>query len=405
MKIRTLSVTELNNYISKFINTNPLLHNVSVSGEVFNYRKTDYGYTFFSLKDDNSKINCILFRNIEKTPFKDGDHINVTGKVSIYEKNGTYSINIKDYLFEGYGRFFEEFQLIRTELKELGYFDEDLKKSLPRYPTKIGIITSYKGDAFKDIMKVLSKRYPLVEISLFDTKVQGEQAELGIVNGIHSMNLIPDLDFIIITRGGGSYDELSIFNSKKIATAIFESQIPIVSAIGHESDNFISDLVSDLRASTPSSAIELCFPDINSVINQIENNLKLLKYSFSANLSIRKNKLSNLLSLLEQENPVLQILKNKYDLNRSYETLNQMMYDRINNCSNILEKFSEKLNSLNPSHILENGYGIIELDSKIINSINEVDIGEKLSITLTDGKLEVIVKHKFINDGENYEKK
>ena len=405
MKIRTLSVTELNNYISKFLNTNPLLHNVSVSGEVFNYRKTDYGYTFFSLKDENSKINCILFRNIEKIPFKDGDHINVTGKVSIYEKNGTYSINIKDYLFEGYGRFYEEFQLISEELKELGYFDEEFKKPLPKYPARIGIITSYKGDAYKDIIKVLGKRYPFVEISVFDTKVQGEYAEQGIINGINQLNLISDLDFIILARGGGSYDELSIFNSKKIAHAIFESKIPIVSAIGHESDNFISDLVADLRASTPSSAIELCFPDINSVINQIDNNMKLLKYSCSINISTKKDRLYHIAALLEQKNPAMSILKNKYDLNHNYSQLNQIMLSRINSYLYTLEKFSEKLNSLNPLNILEKGYGIIDLDSNVINSINKVNIGDSLNITLSDGKLEVIVKHKFTSDGENYEKK
>ena len=384
MKIKTLSVTELNNYISKIINSNPLLHNFSVSGEVFNLKQTQYGYIFFSLKDENSKINCIYFSE-NKVSISDGDKLVVEGKLNIYEKNGTYSIIVKKFNSIGLGDSYLEFEKIKKALEEKGYFDKSNKKPLPKHPQKIGIVTSISGAAIKDIIKLAQKRYPVIEIVIYNAKMQGQEAVINIVEGINVLNNIEDIELIILTRGGGSYDELSIFNNEMIAKSIFESKKPIISAIGHEIDFVISDFVADARASTPSSAIENFLPDINHIETYIMQLKEKIDYSLNRKLEFHKINLGNIVSILEKSNFSYKLANNRKDLFNMKIRLDYSIYKLINKEKNSIEKFGDKLSSLNPIEIINKGYAIIDKDKAIITTINQISADDIVNIKLSDG--------------------
>jgi len=384
MKIKTLSVTELNNYISKIINSNPLLHNFSVSGEVFNLKQTQYGYIFFSLKDENSKINCIYFSETKVT-ISHGDKLVVEGKLNIYEKNGTYSIIVKKFNSIGLGDSYLEFEKIKKALEEKGYFDKSNKKPLPKHPQKIGIVTSISGAAIKDIIKLAQKRYPIIEIVIYNAKMQGQEAVINIVEGINMLNDIEDIELIILTRGGGSYDELSIFNNEMIAKSIFESTKPIISAIGHEIDFVISDFVADARASTPSSAIENFLPDINHIETYIMQLKEKIDYSLNRKLEFHKINLGNIVSILEKSNFSSKLANNRKDLFNMKIRLDYSIYKSVNKEKNLLEKFGNKLSSLNPIEIINKGYAIIDKDKAIITTINQISADDIVNIKLSDG--------------------
>lgn len=384
MKIKTLTVTELNNYISKIINSNPLLYNFSVSGEVFNLKYTQHGYTFFSLKDENSKIACIYFSK-EKLELSDGDKLVVDGRLNIYEKNGTYSIIVKSFVSLGLGNAYLEFEKTKKVLEEKGYFDKANNKSIPAYPQKIGIVTSVSGAAINDIIKLIEKRYPILEILIYDSKMQGQEAVVNIIEGIEELSKIEDIELIILTRGGGSYDELSIFNNELISKSIFESKKPIISAIGHEIDFVISDFVADARASTPSSAVENFIPEIN----YFENNMLKLKekmdYALNKKLELYKMNLVNIFSVLEKSNFSYKLIGYKKDLLNMKLRIEHSAYAYIGKEKNKIEKLGERLSILNPASIINKGYTIIEKEKTVISSLSQISTEDIINIRFRDG--------------------
>ncbi|MGP1568760.1 MAG: exodeoxyribonuclease VII large subunit, partial [Peptoanaerobacter stomatis] len=236
MKLKTLTVSQVNDYLANYIGTNPIFSNMSVGGEVFNLKKTGYGYTFLSLKDDESKLNAITY--LEKFDVQEGDFITVSGKISFYKKSGTYSIIINSYEKRGQGNNYEQFKILYEKLEKLGYFKYEFKKPIIKFPQKIGIITSAKGAAVKDIISVITRRYPKVTLIIYDSKMQGTDVENNVVQGINTLSDL-SVDTIIISRGGGDTDDLSVFNSQLIAKAVFDCNVPIISAIGHEIDYVI----------------------------------------------------------------------------------------------------------------------------------------------------------------------
>ncbi len=392
MKIKTLTVSELNNYIAKILNSNPLLHNFFVSGEVFNLKETLYGYTFFSIKDENSKINCVMFTE-DKINLYEGNHIIVEGKLNIYEKNGTYSVIAKKITSIGYGQAYLAFEKTKQKLQIQGYFDSENKKDIPRYPLNIGIITSSKGAAIQDILKLLEKRFPLTNVNIYNSKMQGIDAIKQIIIGIELFSSIQEMDLIILTRGGGSYDELSIFNNENIADAIFNSTKPIISAIGHEVDFFISDFVADARASTPSACIENYFPDIEIISRDLQNSKKQLNNLMNKKIEKANIDLANISTKLNNKNIFYKFLEQKAILDSCKSKLFDKMEKIIIKNKNLLINDSNLLNSLNPLNIIQKGYVVMNNTEGIITSINQVNINDEMDITLKDG----YIRAKIIN--------
>lgn len=393
MKIKTLTVSELNNYIAKILNSNPLLHNFFVSGEVFNLKETTYGYTFFSIKDETSKVNCILFTE-DKINLYEGNHIVVEGKINIYEKNGTYSIVAKKITSLGMGQAYLEFEKIKQKLEDKGYFDLKNKKEIPNFPLNIGIITSTSGAAIQDILKLLEKRFPLTEVNIFNSKMQGIDAKRQVIMGIEKFSSMVEIDLIILTRGGGSYDELSIFNDENIAEAIFNSIKPIISAIGHETDFFISDFVADARASTPSACIENYFPDIQVFINNLLNSRSHLENLISNKIDKSHIELANTLNKLNNKNIYFKLLEKKAILASYKDKLLDKIEKILTKNKSDLINYSTLLNSLNPLNIIEKGYVVMTNDKGLISSISHVNIDDEVNITLKDGYIKVKILNK-----------
>lgn len=385
MKIKTFQVSELNNYIGKHFKTNPLFQHISVEGEVFNLRRTSYGYVFFSLKDDFSKIQCIMDDNFYEENIIDGSQILVRGKINVYEKNGTYSVLVSRVENKGEGKAFYEYQKIKDELNSLGFFDPAKKKKIPPFPNTIGLVTSLTGAAVGDMLQIIGRRYPLVTLLIYDTKVQGSNAIWSIRNGIMYFNNRDDVDLIIIARGGGSYDELSIFNDKELAIEIFNSSLPLISAVGHENDFFICDLVADLRAPTPSAAAELCVPDrihiqknITEKYYHIENGLlNMIKNQF-----FLLNRFFNVFKLL---NPEDKIKINNKVLNMQIKTLENRMNIIIEKNKKTSDFLFLKLDTLNPIHILKKGYGVISKKGKPISDVLQIKEGDIVESRISNG--------------------
>ena len=267
MKLKVLSVSQLNDSLSSYIYANPIFSSIRVMGEVFNLKKTPYGYTFLSLKDDMSKISAMTY--LEDFDVKVGDTITVQGKINLYKKGGTYSLLINSYEKSGRGQEYENFKILYEKLEKEGYFKSEIKKAIPKYPQSIGVITSASGAAVQDIMAVIKRRYPVVKLYIYDSKMQGEYVEQSVISGIKRLEEM-SVDTIIISRGGGDFDDLSSFNSDNIAKAVYECPIPIISAIGHEIDFVICDFVADMRASTPTMAGELSVPDISELSTKVK---------------------------------------------------------------------------------------------------------------------------------------
>lgn len=270
MKLKTLSVGEVNNYVKKLVENDFILKNLNVKGEISNLKFHSSGHIYFSLKDENSKVNCIMFKNNAVNldfRLEEGMKVEIKARLGVYHKEGTYQLYCENIKKAGIGELFEEFHKLKKELSEEGIFDEKYKRALPKFPKRIGIITARTGAAVRDIINVIQRRNKSLDIILYPAKVQGENAADSIIEGIRYFNNEKSVDVIILGRGGGSIEELWTFNNRDLAYEIFNSRIPTVSAVGHEVDFTISDFVSDMRAPTPSAAGELVSPSLLSLIH------------------------------------------------------------------------------------------------------------------------------------------
>ncbi len=434
-----ITVGILSKYLKKKFDTDVHLQNVCIKGEISNYKAHTTGHMYFSIKDETSKINAIMFSaNVSKLNFKpvEGMKVLVTGRVSVYESTGNYQIYVNEMVEDGVGNLFIAYEKLKKELEIEGLFKDEFKKSIPKYPNKVGVVTAATGAAIKDIISTIKRRYPICEILLFPSLVQGENAKEDIVKNIKLANTY-DLDVLIVGRGGGSIEDLWAFNEEIVARAIFDSKTPIISAVGHEIDFTIADFVADLRAPTPTAAAELAVPNIlelEKLINQIkircnENILKKfhfeslrldgLKNSYIIKTPTilfenKKQKLDLIQSdlkkiLLEKLNLnilKLDTLKNSYiiknplflyetkkqNLNTIYLNLNKAFnnYNEKNHLK--LNLIIEKLELLNPLSILKRGYAITYKNKKIIKSIKEVSKNDILTLNFNDGKINVEVK-------------
>ena len=431
------TITELNNYIKLLLDSNSSLNLVYLKGEISNFKNHTRGHLYFTLKDETARLSAVMFQGNTRTlQFKpeDGMKVLVTGRISAYPSSGSYQIYVEEMILDGIGNLYIEFEKLKEKLFKEGLFNKEHKKLIPKFPNRIGVITADTGAAVRDIMSTIKRRYPLCEVILFPTLVQGEFAAPNIVKQI----VVADnygCDVLIVGRGGGSIEDLWAFNEEIVARAIYNANTPIISAVGHEPDFTISDFVADLRAPTPTGAAEMAVPtinDINSLLNQyklrLNKNIKSLVNTKFIELYGLKNSfiLKNPMSLYEMKEQTLDklidnlnknmnvylgnlkhnveidlnklklvspdklIINNKNIINDLKNRLINIIDKQIINTKYNLEYIINTLKLVNPLNILSNGYSLVKLNDKVIKSSKELKVEDKLNIKLYDG--EVIAK-------------
>ncbi|MBQ5954961.1 MAG: exodeoxyribonuclease VII large subunit [Firmicutes bacterium] len=373
MALRPITVTQLNDYIARVFDSDTLLMNVAVTGEISNLKYHSSGHVYFSLNDENSKVNCFLPSSYVKNlsyELGDGLEITASGKVNVYRRGGYYSLFVRSIQVAGEGNLSMAFQLMKEKLEKEGLFDPAHKRPIPAFPHKIGILTSSTGAAVKDIVKIIRSKNELVDILIFPVQVQGEGAAQNIAETLKFVNdNYDDIDTLIVGRGGGSQEDLWAFNEEVLARAIYDSRIPVISAVGHEIDFSISDFVADLRAETPTAAADIAVPDIGELVERLNK--------FSDEMLIH---LKNKLSLGE--------LRTEKALNQLKSDLEMLLLSR----SNEIDKLKLILEQNDPHRIMERGYTVIESEGRVIRTPEELKDGE-YDIVFRSGKVRVKIEN------------
>ena len=410
MNDKYITVTQLTRYIKYKIDNDVNLNEVFLKGEISNFKAHSRGHFYFTLKDENSRINAIMFSSqTSKIKFmpEDGMKVLVTGKISVFEANGAYQIYVSDMLEDGVGNLYIAFEQLKKKLEEEGLFKDIYKKPIPKIPTKVGVVTAPTGAAIKDIISTIKRRWPLTEIYLFPALVQGADAKEDIVRQIKKADSF-GLDTLIVGRGGGSIEDLWAFNEEIVARAIFECNTPVISAVGHEIDFTIADFVADLRAPTPTGAAEMAVPQLsdvsnylkqinirleNTILNKVKNNRRKLEDIKNSNIfknpimiyqtkemifdSLIEKLKFNMINLTNIKEKELIRLKNSYVLKKPYQILDKK--------SNKYLQLISKLETLSPLLTLKRGYAITKKEGSVISSVKGISKGDKLDIELTDG--------------------
>lgn len=396
MKIKTLSVSEVNNYIKKSLDNDFILRNLSVKGEISNIKYHGSGHVYFSLKDEFGKINCVMFRSYaEKLNEKvlDGTKVIVSASCSIYPKDASLQLYCTEIQKEGIGDLFLKFEKLKKKLSEEGYFDLEYKKQIPTFVTRIGVVTSETGAVIRDIINVTKTRSNLVDIVLYPAQVQGEGAYKTIIEGIKYFNKVNSVDVIIIGRGGGSLEELWNFNEEALAIEIFKSKLPIISAVGHEVDYTISDFVSDVRASTPSQAAEIAVPLERELYKELNLKNKELDKSIKILLDREHENLENLKERLRLNSPKLKLMNAYVEVDKLKESLTKEIEVIIFNKKKDLQSLKLLLEAHNPTNVLNRGYSILQdTNNNVISSIDDFNKEKQVKITLKDGFVEGVFK-------------
>lgn len=389
-----LSITETNLYIKNLINADDFLGKIYIKGEISNFKLHTRGHLYFTLKDDNSRISAVMFANSTSkllfTP-QDGMNVLVRGRISVYEATGQYQIYVEDMLEDGVGNLYLEYEKLKKKLETEGLFDSSHKRVLPKYPTNIGIVTASTGAAVKDIISTIKRRYPICNTILFPSLVQGSDAKENIVKQITAAQDY-DLDLLIVGRGGGSIEDLWAFNEECVARAIYNSKIPVISAVGHDVDYTIADFVADLRAPTPTGAAEMAVPSIDDVRTLLKQFKIRASKSILNNVETYKNRLDAIKNSYILKNPLALYEVKEQRLSNYIETLNNIMKKKLDNTGYEFKIILNKLHLLNPLNILEKGYSVVSKDKEIVKSSKDVKINDELTIKLHEGKLKTIVK-------------
>ena len=392
MNKNVYSVSQINTYIERMFSDDFMLGNLSLSGEVSNCKYNHTGHIYFTLKDDNSSISCVMFAGKRakglKFNMKDGDKVVVTGYVGVYAVAGKYQVYANEIELAGVGDLYQRFEALKQELAESGMFDAMYKKPIPSYAMQIGIITAPTGAAVHDIIRVSKTRNPFVQLVLYPAQVQGEGAVPSIISGINCLDAM-NLDVIILGRGGGSIEDLWAFNEEPVARAIFKAETPIISAVGHETDFTIADFVADMRAATPSQAAELA----NFVFEDFEKSLG--RYSDRLNSSL-DYKLQTISSQLENYKLRLQTLRPENKIKANQERLenltirlNNLMTTKLERYENKLISISGRLDGLSPAKRLASGFGYVtDVHGNKVDSVSKLSVGDSLSVRLKDGIIE-----------------
>lgn len=399
MQNNTLTVRQLNLFVKSLIEGDVRLNDITVIGEISNF-KNHYasGHLYFTLKDKDASIRCVMFKGFAQyVKFRvcDGLQVVLRGKVSIYEKDGQYQFYAQEMHEFGKGDIALQFEQTKEKLLKEGLFDTESKRSIPKFPNRIAVITSDTGAAVQDIINILSRRWPIAEILLCPVAVQGESAVGDMLSALDKVYELCNCDTIIIGRGGGSIEDLWAFNSETLARKIYESPIPVISAVGHETDFTICDFVADLRAPTPSAAAELAAPDINDISIKINSKTSTLKTLLYSKYNLNKVKLEKVINSSFLNSPIDALISTRYEIvDNLTDRLYKSFQNIINNSNAKLTNNISKLDALSPLKVLSRGFAVTEHNGKVITSINSVETGDNLTLTLTDGKLNCTVNSK-----------
>ena len=395
MKPEAITVSQLNAYIKDKIAEDEFLNTVYIKGEISNFKHHYTGHMYFTLKDENSLIKCIMFKtytsHLTFIP-KDGMKVLILGSVSVFERDGVYQIYCRAMQEDGLGSLYKAYEKLKQDLEKEGLFDKEHKKKIPLFPKTIGVLTSQTGSVIRDIINVSTRRNPNVNIKLLPVPVQGEGAGIKIADAIKLMNDRKIADVIIVARGGGSLEDLWPFNEEIVARAIYNSEIPVISAVGHETDFTIADFVADLRAPTPSAAAELAVPDIAAVTISINKYNDRLKMALMKRLEFSKLRYEKVMTSKAFKNPLDRIENNYIRLDNYIKLLHLGTTSKYKDNKNKFVNVVSKLDSLSPLKTLSRGYTITQKDGKIIKSVKDLKKDDIIELKLTDGSKEAIVK-------------
>ena len=391
-----LTVSQINTYIKSIIEQDINLENIYVNGEISNF--TNHyrsGHLYFTLKDENCTIKAVMFRNaasrLKFTP-ENGMKVLIRCSVSVYERDGVYQLYCDDMIPDGLGELTLAFEQLKVKLENMGLFRQEHKLPIPEMPSRIGVITSPTGAAIQDILSVLERRYPLAEIIFEGVQVQGDSAAPQIAAAIDKFNTLDAADVLIIGRGGGSIEDLWAFNEEIVAMAIYNSKIPVISAVGHETDFTIADFVSDLRAPTPSAAAELCAPDYREILFTVDKLLDSLDDGINRTLDKYQMKLLTYKSVIERHSPQNTVELYNQLLSACVEKINLTFKNKIDFYSNAISYYASKLEAISPLKVLARGYGIVEDDNNIpVKSCKNLEIGDRIRIKLRDGEIRATI--------------
>ena len=418
-----ITIGALNKYLKNLFDRDPNLQEVYLKAEISNFKAHTRGHLYFTLKDETSRINAVMFSyNVSKLKFKpiDGMKVLVKGKISVYEATGSYQIYVEEMDQDGLGNLYIEFEKLKKKLASEGLFDQDKKKRIPKVPRKIGIVTASTGAAIKDILTTIKRRFPICETILFPSLVQGVDAAKDIVKNIELANTY-DIDTLIVGRGGGSIEDLWPFNEEIVARAIYDSKIPVISAVGHEIDFTIADFVADLRAPTPTAAAELAVPNIETINNYLETVINRSTISVNNLIDTRKQVLSGLVSSYVLKKPTAMYEIKEQNLDFLIDNLNKEIKKILDNNRirlyktvssyvltnpDIMYKFKtqnlehiiNKLDVLNPMNTLKRGYSIIKKDDKVISDVRNVCVDDVINVNVKNGIINAKVVE--VNDGK-----
>jgi exodeoxyribonuclease VII large subunit len=433
-----LTVTALTKYIKLKLEGDKHLVSILIKGEISNFKRHSRGHLYFTLKDENAQISSIMFsRDAERLTFlpKEGDHVLIQGRISVYEPSGTYSIQVSTMTLDGIGELYQKYEALKKELEEKGYFKQEHKRPIPHFPKIIGVITSKTGAVIQDIINTVTRRYPLCEIHLYPSLVQGPGSTDSIRNQIIYANQRHEVDVLIVGRGGGSIEDLWAFNEMPVIEAIYQSEIPIITAIGHETDFTISDFVSDLRAPTPTAAAELATPNQKDVLKQIEESKEQLRYRMKQLFDDKKTSLLYLDERLERLSPSYKLEQLKERLNQQKEQLTkefsyylEVKKYRVEKLSSLMKSPKERLDSyrstndyltlrirqsithlltekkmafdlyrktlqsLNPLSVMDRGFALVTKDQKVMTSVKNLKKNEDIELRFKDGHAKATIK-------------
>ena len=395
MAQQILSITQINEYIRSKMDTDALLNSIAVRGEISNYKVYPSGHHYFTLKDEGAALKCVMFKgNALRLRFRpdNGMKVIAMGKISVYPRDGAYQLYCSAMAMDGIGDLYAAFEQLKKKLEAQGLFDPAHKKPLPKYPGTIGIVTSSAGAAVHDMLRILRKRYPLSRVRLLPVRVQGAEAPAEIAGAIRYANLHHLADLLIVGRGGGSIEDLWAFNDEQVAYAIYESDIPVISAVGHEPDVTISDFVADLRAATPSNAAERAVPDQDALRQTLDSMSSAMATALSRQLTAARRHyqllaahpaLQSPVNYLEQRRKSLEILKNKLvSAQNQGISLRKQRYIAV----------TAKLDAMSPLKVLTRGYAMAQTeDGTVLRSVTQAHPGDQIQISVSDGKLSAAV--------------
>ena len=395
MAQQVLSISQLNEYIRGKLDNDTLLNGVAVRGEISNYKMYPSGHHYFTLKDENSQLKCVMFKgNAMRLRFRPDNGVKVIamGKISVYPRDGVYQLYCTSMAMDGIGDLYAAFEQLKAKLAAQGLFDPAHKKPIPKYPGTIGIITSSAGAAIHDMLRILRKRYPLTQVRLLPVRVQGAEAPGEIAAAIRYANYYRLADLLIVGRGGGSIEDLWAFNDEQVAYAIYESHIPVISAVGHEPDVTISDFVADLRAATPSNAAELAVQDRQA----LEQNLDAMNAAMATALSRQLRAARQHLDVLSKSAALQSPMGYLQQRQKSLQMLQNRLVAAENQCiSRNNQRYialTAKLDAMSPLKVLTRGYAMAQTEGgEVVRSVAQVNPGDQINVSFSDGSLQATV--------------